>query len=70
MCTPASAGSAAMRRVASSPSSPGIRMSISSTSGWYRAASRTASAPSAASPTTSMSSCASSSARNPARTSA
>jgi DNA-binding NarL/FixJ family response regulator len=54
--------------VASMPFRPGIRMSISSTAGFSRAASRTASVPSAASPTTVMSSSASSSAANPDRT--
>jgi len=63
-------GSAAICLVASSPSVPGIRMSISTTSGLCRRASVNASAPSAASPTTVMSAWASSSARNPARTSA
>ena len=48
------AGSARMRRVASRPSSRGIRMSIRTTSGRSARASRTASAPSAASPTTSI----------------
>jgi hypothetical protein len=40
------------RRVASSPSTPGIRMSITTTSGPSWIACSTASAPSAASPTT------------------
>ena len=66
--TPASRPSPAIRRVACSPSSPGIRMSISTTSGVSSRTSRTASAPSAASPTTSMPSWASSRAANPART--
>ena len=42
---------AAMRRVASMPSMPGMRMSISTTSGFSRQAASTASAPVAASPT-------------------
>ena len=52
--TPLNSGSAAICRVASSPSVPGMRMSISTT--WARSerASSTAAAPSAASPTTSM----------------
>jgi hypothetical protein len=66
--TPARRWSAAIRRVASSPSVPGIRMSINRTSGVSSEASRAASSPSAASPTTSMSDCASRSERNPART--
>ena len=45
---------ARMRLVASSPSISGIRMSISTTSGWYLSAAATAAAPSAASATTSM----------------
>src|SRR6266508_185781 len=61
--------SAAILRVAPRPSSPGMRMSISTRSGSRLAVRATASSPSPASPTTSMSSCASSSARNPARTS-
>ena len=46
--------STTMRRVASIPSTPGIRTSISTTSGWSSAASVAASAPSPASPTTSI----------------
>jgi hypothetical protein len=56
------------RRVASMPSSTGIRMSISATSGRVRRISATAAAPSAASPTTSMPGSSSSSDRKPART--
>jgi hypothetical protein len=52
--TPLSSGSAAICRVASSPSVPGIRMSISTTSACSERARSTAAAPSAASPTTSM----------------
>ena len=63
-------GSATIRAVASSPSSRGIRMSMSTTSGLVSTAWATASSPSTASPTTSMSSSESSNARNPARTSA
>jgi len=62
--------SAITRRVASIPSSCGIRMSISTTSGLSRRASSTASMPSAASPTTSRSSSASRIILKPARTSA
>ena len=69
--TPARAGSAAIRRVAARPSTPGIRMSISTTSGpSSRGQPDRLRRRRAASPTTSMSACASSSARNPARTSA
>jgi hypothetical protein len=68
--TPARSSSAAMARVASRPSTPGMRMSISTTSGRSALARRSASSPSAASPTTSIPSWASSRARNPARTSA
>lgn len=53
--TAASSGSALIMRVAASPSVPGIRMSIRTTSGRVRRASSTACAPSEASPTTSMS---------------
>ena len=56
-------------RVASSPSIPGIRMSISTTSGPCAAACDTAAAPLAASPTTVMPSAASRMTQNPARTS-
>jgi len=52
--TPLSSGSAAICRVASSPSVPGMRMSISTTSARSERARSTAAAPSAASPTTSM----------------
>ncbi|RUP63786.1 hypothetical protein SSPNP10_32150 [Streptomyces sp. NP10] len=58
---------AMMRRVASMPSRPGMRMSISTTSGWWRATRWTASVPLPASPTTVMSSWLSSSMRNPKR---
>jgi hypothetical protein len=47
---------ATMRRVASMPSIPGIRTSISTTSGCLACTSRSAAAPSPASPTTAMSS--------------
>jgi hypothetical protein len=47
--------SPASLRVASMPSMPGIRMSISTTSGSWSRATDTAASPSAASPTTSMS---------------
>ncbi len=57
------------RLVASIPSTPGMRMSISTTSGRSSRASATASSPSSASPTTSRSSCTSRIARKPARTS-
>src|SRR5215216_7140082 len=67
--TPARSSSATIRRVASRPSSTGMRMSISTTSGRVERASSTAAAPSPASPTTSMSPASSSRARNPARTS-
>jgi hypothetical protein len=53
--------------VASTPSSTGIRTSISTTSGRSRSTRSTASAPLPASPTTSMSSCAPSTIRNPTR---
>src|SRR4051812_37505613 len=59
-----------MRRVASMPSSSGMRMSMSTTSGSRSLAIVTAWAPSAASPTTSRSSSASRIILNPARTSA
>jgi hypothetical protein len=55
--------------VAWMPSMPGIRMSITTTSGTISAASRTASLPVPASPTTSMSSLSAMSRRNPERTS-
>ena len=55
-------------RVASSPSSLGMRMSKRHTSGFSRRASDTATTPSGASATTSMSGWASMMARNPART--
>jgi len=44
-----------MRRVASMPSTPGIRMSITTTSGCTSCTSRSASAPEPACPATSMS---------------
>src|SRR5690606_31532518 len=53
--TAASSGSALIRRVAASPSVPGMRMSMRTTSARRSRASSTASAPSDASPTTSMS---------------
>ena len=68
--TPARSSSAAIRRVASSPSTPGIRMSMSTTSARSCRAWSTASAPLAASPTTSIPSALSSSTRKPARISA
>ena len=55
--------------MASSPSMPGIRMSISTTSGWLAAAARTAASPLAASPTTVIPSAASRMTQNPERTS-
>src|SRR5690606_3684298 len=57
-------------RVAASPSVPGIRMSMSTTSARRSRASRTASAPSEASPTTSMSGSESTSTRKALRSSA
>ena len=51
----ASAGSAAMARVAVSPSTPGMRMSMSTMSGRWARARSMAAAPSSAWPTTSMS---------------
>ena len=57
-----------IRRVASSPSSSGMRMSIRTTVGSKRAAFSTASSPLLASATTSMSSSPPRSIRNPART--
>jgi hypothetical protein len=57
----------AIRLVASTPSSTGMRTSISTTSGRSRSASCTASSPLAASPTTSTSSCAPSTIRKPIR---
>src|SRR4051794_3594001 len=65
-----SPAAAMMRRVASMPSSSGIRMSMSTTSGSRSLAIVTALAPSEASPTTSRSSSASRIILNPARTSA
>src|SRR6266540_1801660 len=62
--------SASRRRVASMPSTSGIRTSMRTTSGRRRRASSTASRPFAASPATSMSSSASRIMRKPARTSA
>src|SRR5689334_19163537 len=59
-----------IRRVASMPSSSGMRMSMRTTSGSRRPAMATASPPSEASPTTSRSSSASRIILNPARTSA
>ena len=60
----------ASRRVASTPSIRGIRMSIRMTSGLWRRASSTASTPSAASATTRRSGWASRIIRKPARISA
>src|SRR5215207_920505 len=68
--TSASFRSEAIRRVASRPSTSGMRMSIRTMSGWSARARSTASAPVEASPTTSMSSARSSSIRKPERTSA
>src|SRR3954452_17849933 len=65
-----SPAAAMMRRVASMPSSSGMRMSMSTTSGSRSLAIVTAWAPSEASPTTSRSSSASRIILNPARTSA
>ncbi len=65
-----SSRAATTRRVASMPSSSGMRMSISTTSGFSRRAMSTACTPSTASPTTSMSSSASKIILKPARTSA
>ena len=65
-CAPGSA--ATIRRVASIPSMPGIRTSMSTTSGRRQRTSSTAPAPSAASPTTSISASLSSIIRNPERT--
>ena len=56
-----------MRRVASTPSMPGMLMSISTTSGWSERAAATAASPESASPTTTTSLAVSSSARSPAR---
>ena len=63
-------GSARMRRVASMPSTPGIRTSMSTMSGRVDATRLTASAPSSASPTTSRSGSVSRIIRRPRRTSA
>ena len=60
-------GISSTSRVASSPPTCGIRMSISTTSGRVRATTSTIPAPSAAVPTTSIPSCAPSSASNPPR---
>ena len=65
----ASSSVARICRVAASPSSSGMRMSMSTTSGSKRAAFSIASSPLPASATTSMSSSAENSIRNPARTS-
>ena len=67
---PRSSGSPAIRRVASSPSMTGIRMSMSTTSGRVDAARAKASAPFSASPVTVMSSALARIALNPLRTSA
>ena len=61
---------ATSRRVASTPSMPGMIRSISATSGAYSVASFTASSPLPASATTLMSPCVSRKARTPWRTSA
>ena len=61
---------ATRRRVASTPSMPGMMRSIKATSGAYSAASLTASSPLPASATTLISSCVSRKARTPCRTSA
>ena len=66
---PSPAASALMRRVASRPSMPGMRTSISTTSGCSRSASATACSPSPACPTTSMSGCDPITMAKPARTS-
>ena len=63
-------GSARMRSAARRPSSSGIRMSISTTSGRRRRTTSTAARPSPASPTTCRSGSASRITRNPARSSA
>ena len=63
-----SRSSPVIRRVASTPSIPGIRMSIRTTSGRSLETSSTAACPSAASPTTSMSSADRSRTANPPRT--
>ncbi|GAA1020710.1 hypothetical protein GCM10009556_085410 [Acrocarpospora pleiomorpha] len=57
-----------IRLVAATPSKPGIRKSISTTSGTVSSTSRTASDPFAASPTTSISGAESNNIRNPIRT--
>src|SRR4051812_26255935 len=62
--------SAAMRRVASTPSMPGMTRSMSTTSGRSAATAATAAAPSATSPTTSTSSCRPRNVRSPWRTTA
>ena len=67
---PADSGAAVIWRVASMPSSTGIRTSISTTSGWAARATATASAPLAASPTTVSPSVAAMIPQNPTRTSA
>src|SRR5437764_2446662 len=66
LATPAST----KRRVASMPSTPGMRMSINTTSGRSVRTASIAADPSPASPTTSRSGCASRIIRKPARTSA
>lgn len=58
-----------MRRVASTPSSFGMRTSISTTSTFVARSTSSASRPSPASATTSMSGCAASTMRNPVRSS-
>ena len=66
----ASLPEATIRRVASIPSTFGMRTSISTTSGLSRSTTATASAPSPASPATAISSLASMIIRKPPRTSA
>ena len=67
---PARVRSATIRRVASRPSTPGMRMSISTTSGRFSLARLTASSPLAASATISISLAELRSTLKPARTSA
>ena len=65
---PDDSGAEVIWRVASMPSSTGIRTSISTTSGWAARATATASAPLAASPTTVSPSVAAMIPQNPTRT--
>src|SRR5664280_2077362 len=67
MSTRVAGDAALIRRVASTPSSSGMRTSISTTSGWSCWACWTAASPLSASPTTRMSGWASSTIRNPIR---